>query len=130
MGCVGAYVGGSAVKKNISGPKEIMVLTGADAVTNVITRDLRQRGIMVSALPPNVQTEITPRYGLSVSWKTWDRCLGGGFAFNYITVELYDLDTNDLVYTRSRSVYSEDCPPLSGTIFQDFANDISSMFTN
>jgi hypothetical protein len=112
-------------KKNISGPKEIMVLIGADAITNVITRDLCQRGIMVSVLPPNVQTEITPRYDLSVSWQTWDRCLGGGFAFNYITVELYDL-----VYTRSRSGYSEDCPPLSGTIFQDFANDISSMFTS
>ena len=47
------------------------------------------------------------------------RCLGGGYKFNYINAELIDALNNETIANYANSGYSEGCPPLSGTIFQD-----------
>ena len=53
------------------------------------------------------------------------RCFGGGYHFDYINVELIDVRTNETVFHYSNSGYSENCPPLSGTIFTDIADMVS-----
>ena len=55
-----------------------------------------------------------------------ERCFGGGYKFDYIDVELINLKTNETVLHYSNSGYSEGCPPLSGTIFSDIKNLITS----
>ncbi|MDB0016475.1 hypothetical protein N9E28_02880, partial [Alphaproteobacteria bacterium] len=50
------------------------------------------------------------------------RCFGGGFKFNYINAELIDSLNNETLASYSNSGYSEGCPPLSGSIFEDITN--------
>jgi hypothetical protein len=65
--------------------------------------------------------ESSARYILKVegaaALDSMNRCMGGGYNFQYITVELIDTRANQTISTYSGSGYSEDCPPLSGKIF-------------
>lgn len=54
-----------------------------------------------------------------------NRCFGGGFRFSHISVDLVDAKTNETVLNVNGSGYSENCPPLSGTIFTDIAKAVS-----
>lgn len=56
------------------------------------------------------------------------RCFGGGYNFQYINVELIDIETNETAMHYSNSGYSENCPPLSGTIFTDIVKATSSIW--
>lgn len=55
-----------------------------------------------------------------------NRCLGGGFRFSHLTVELVDTQANETVMSVSGSGYSENCPPLSGTVFSDIVKAVSA----
>ena len=56
------------------------------------------------------------------------RCYGGGWNFDFINVELIDVETNETVMYYSNSGFSEGCPPLSGTIFTDIEKGIASLW--
>lgn len=56
------------------------------------------------------------------------RCFGGGYKFQYITTELIDALNNETLATYSNSGYSENCPPLSGTIFGDTVAMVDAIF--
>jgi hypothetical protein len=57
-----------------------------------------------------------------------ERCFGGGYKFNHITAEVIDTKTNETLATYSNSGYSENCPPLSGTIFADITKMVAGVF--
>jgi hypothetical protein len=54
------------------------------------------------------------------------RCFAGGYDFDYIDIELIDIVKNETVLHYSNSGYSENCSPLSGTIFTDIENLVNS----
>ena len=56
------------------------------------------------------------------------RCFGGGYRFEYIDAELIDVRTNETVLHYSNSGYSENCPPLSGTIFTDIVESVTQVW--
>lgn len=70
------------------------------------------------------------RYVLQVDGSTpydWARrCVGGGYNFDHITADLIDIATNETIMNISGSGYSENCPPMSGTIFSDIAEAVES----
>jgi hypothetical protein len=55
-----------------------------------------------------------------------NRCFGGGFKFSHVSVDLVDVKTNETVLNVNGAGYSENCPPLSGTIFADIAKAVSN----
>ena len=58
------------------------------------------------------------------------RCFGGGYKFSYIIAEIIDTARNVSLATYSNSGYSENCPPLSGTIFRDIADMVDAVFSS
>lgn len=56
------------------------------------------------------------------------RCFGGGYNFRNISVDLVDAKTNETILNVHGSGYSENCPPMSGTIFSDITNAISKLW--
>ena len=52
------------------------------------------------------------------------RCVGGGYKFDYISVDLVDINTNETILNYSDSGYSENCPPLSGNIFSNITEAV------
>lgn len=59
----------------------------------------------------------------------WERkCFGGGYNFNYISVDVVDTEQNETMLNISGSGYSEGCPPNSGTIFGDITNAIDELW--
>lgn len=53
-----------------------------------------------------------------------NRCFGGGYKFDHISTDLVDTVTNETILNVNGSGYSENCPPMSGTIFSDIANAV------
>lgn len=76
--------------------------------------------------------EATTRYYLSVDARAptdWGhRCFGGGFNFDYIYADLIDVSTNETIKSIEARGYSENCPPLSGTIYGDIAEMVASSY--
>lgn len=59
----------------------------------------------------------------------WEgKCFGGGYNFDYISVDVVDTRQNETMLNISGSGYSENCPPNSGTIFGDITNSISDLW--
>ena len=58
------------------------------------------------------------------------RCMGGGYKFNYISAEVIDTKTNQSIYSFNDSGYSENCPPVSGSIFTDLVDGINGLWKN
>tara|TARA_B110000459_G_scaffold36643_1_gene39216 strand:- start:594 stop:1043 length:450 start_codon:yes stop_codon:yes gene_type:complete len=56
------------------------------------------------------------------------RCFGGGYDFQFINVELIDVSKNETIATYANSGFTEDCPPMSGTIFTDINNMVNNTF--
>ncbi len=54
------------------------------------------------------------------------RCFGGGYNFEALNVDLVDTLTNETILNVNGSGYSENCPPLSGSLFGDVANAIDA----
>lgn len=59
-----------------------------------------------------------------------NRCFGGGYKFHYISTDLVDAVTNQTILNVNGSGYSEDCPPMSGSIFADIANAVDAAWGN
>lgn len=58
-----------------------------------------------------------------------NRCFGGGYKFHYISTDLVDAVTNETILNVNGSGYSENCPPMSGTIFTDIANAVDAAWS-
>ena len=55
-----------------------------------------------------------------------NRCFGGGYNFSQISVDLVDTVNNETLLNINGSGYSENCPPMSGTIFSDIVVAVQS----
>ncbi|NDV28114.1 hypothetical protein [Desulfovibrio sp. JC010] len=77
----------------------------------------------------NIYNEASTRYILYIDGDAYldqmNRCFGGGFKFIYINADLVDVETNETIANFSDGGYSENCPPLSGTIFNDLADTVA-----
>lgn len=73
--------------------------------------------------------EAEARYVLVIAgaapYDLMNRCFGGGFKFDHITADLVDTETNETLLNVNGSGYSENCPPMSGTIFGDIADAVA-----
>ncbi|TKB90425.1 MAG: hypothetical protein E8D40_11775 [Nitrospira sp.] len=59
-----------------------------------------------------------------------NRCFGGGYKFDHISVDLVDAKTNETILNVNGSGYSENCPPMSGSIFSDIASAVDAEWSN
>jgi hypothetical protein len=125
----------------VTGPKVIALdAPGAPWVLEIQNR-LKQAGFKVLRWSSRVRvTEQTERDRLEQYNKAearyvlvingfapydWaNRCFGGGYKFSTISVDLVDVQTNETILNINGSGYSENCPPLSGSIFQDIADAV------
>ncbi|PKM04278.1 MAG: hypothetical protein CVV16_05760 [Gammaproteobacteria bacterium HGW-Gammaproteobacteria-6] len=55
-----------------------------------------------------------------------NRCFAGGYRFTHISTDLVDTVTNETILNINGSGYSENCPPISGSIFTDIANAVDA----
>jgi hypothetical protein len=124
----------------------VVALSGArQPWTSEIEKRLRDKGFSVKRFttvarvsgqvgPDRVETysEAAARVVLRVDGSapntSMTRCFGGGFKFDYITAEVIDTRNNETLATYSNSGYSENCPPLSGTIFSDIVRMVEAVF--
>lgn len=70
--------------------------------------------------------EAATPYLLDIEYSLIDTCFGGGYDFARITASLVDTRTDETIAVYNDSGLSEDCPPLSGKIFEriaDFTNN-------
>jgi hypothetical protein len=72
--------------------------------------------------------ESSTRYVLSIrgyaNSDAMHRCFGGGFNFSELTAELIDTKTNETMFSVVGSGYSENCPPMSGTLFSNITEAV------
>ena len=140
--CVSTQTKEVLTDKRFSGPK-IVAMSGARASwVYEIEKRLRKNGFKikrmasqnlavekVSETKTKAYNEATARFILHIDGyapnTSMRRCLGGGYKFQYINVELIDVTLNETVLHYSNSGYTENCPPFSGTIFTDITNMIS-----
>jgi len=145
VGCVSTQTSDVFIQERITGPK-IVAMSGTRAPwAYEIENRLRQRGFKIkrmasqtvgiektSPTKTEVYNEASARFILHIDGYApntpMTRCIGGGYKFDYINVELIDVATNETAMHYSNSGYSENCQPLSGTIFADIVNMISSVW--
>lgn len=125
----------------VSGPKVIALDAPSAPWVLEIQNRLKQSGFKVLRWSSRVRvTEQTERDRLEQYNKAearyvlvingfapydWaNRCFGGGYKFSTISVDLVDVHTNETILNINGSGYSENCPPLSGSIFQDIADAV------
>jgi hypothetical protein len=129
----------------IVAPKKISI-TGVRAPwVSEIEKRLRNNGFEVkryvsqstvmeklSSRKTEIYDKAASRYVLNVDGyapnSNMHRCVGGGYKFNYINVEVIDLVENEVIANYSNNGYSENCPPLSGKIFSDIVGLISQLW--
>lgn len=125
----------------VSGPKVIALDAPSAPWVIEIQNRLKQSGFKVLRWSSRVRvTEQTERDRLEQYNKAearyvlvingfapydWaNRCFGGGYKFSTISVDLVDVQTNETILNINGSGYSENCPPLSGSIFQDITDAV------
>ena len=144
-GCVSTKSVDVFVSEKISGPK-VIAMSGVRAPwVFEIEKRLRARGFEVKRwasqnraieqVSPNkleayneASAQVILRIDGFAPNTSMTRCFGGGYKFNYITVEAIDVAKNETLAAFSNSGYSENCPPLSGTIFGDIAGMVDGLF--
>jgi hypothetical protein len=126
----------------IVGPKVIALDAPSAPWVIEIQNKLKQKGFKVlrwssrtrvseQATSNRIETfnEAEARYVLVIDgYAPYDwanRCFGGGYRFSHISTDLVDVATNQTILNVNGSGYSENCPPMSGTIFTDIANAVS-----
>ena len=145
VSCVTTQTKDVFIQERVTGPKVVaMSGTRAPWVYEIENR-LRKRGFAikrmasqtvaietVSPTKTEAYNEASARFILHLDGyapnTAMTRCIGGGYKFDYINVELIDVATNETALHYSNSGYSENCPPLSGTIFTDIVNLVSSVW--
>ena len=144
-GCVATKEKTVYVTTPINAPKEIaLVGTRYPWVSQIETR-LRAKGFKikrfasVSEATTKVSSSTTETYNKASTRiilaldgyahnTSMTRCFGGGYNFNYINAELIDAKNNETIAVYYNSGYSENCPPLSGTIFTDITEIVEGTF--
>lgn len=131
--------------EKITGPK-VITLSGTQAPwVYEIERRLRAKGFKIKRMNSQLVAtekvsetrtesykEASARYILDVNGYapsgSMRQCFGGGYDFQYLNVELLDVKTNEIAMHYSDSGYSENCQPMSGSIFGDVAESVSSLW--
>jgi hypothetical protein len=72
------------------------------------------------------ETRYILRIDGSAQMDTMHRCMGGGYDFEYISAELIDAKTNQTISSFSGNGMSENCPPMSGHIYQQITSMVKS----
>jgi hypothetical protein len=115
--CVSSKVVEVFQEEKITGPKVVAMLGPRKPWIFQIEKRLKQDGFKV------LRTTNGARYILNIEGHApidpMNRCFGGGYNFDYITVELIDTLKNETLFYYSDSGFTEGCPPMSGTIFGD-----------
>lgn len=131
------------VDKKITEPKVIALDAPRTPWVVEIENRLRQKGFKVLrwASTKRIKEQVSDttteefkqastRYVLSIEGfaplDAMHRCIAGGYQFEYINTELIDVQANETILNISGSGYSENCAPLSGTIFQDIVSGVES----
>lgn len=144
-GCVSTKSMDILVDKKFEGPKIIAMSGSRDPWIYEIEKRLREQGFEikrmasknvsveeVSPTKTEAYNEASARFVLHVEGyapnTSMSRCFGGGYRFEYINAELIDVRNNETVMHYSNSGYSENCPPLSGTIFSDISGAVSQVW--
>lgn len=144
-GCVSTRTMEVLIQEKVDGPKVVAMSGSREPWVIEIERRLRERGFEVLRMPSQltaveqvstsrteVFNEAAARFILVVNGyapnTSLTRCFGGGYNFESITVELIDAADNKTAMYYSNSGYSENCPPLSGTIFTDIVNGVDQIW--
>lgn len=131
------------IDQKITEPKLIALDAPRTPWVVKIENRLRQKGFKILrwASTKNVKEQVSDtttqefkqasaRYVLSIEGfaplDAMHRCIAGGYKFEYITTELIDVKANETILNISGSGYSENCAPLSGTIFKDIVSGVDS----
>jgi hypothetical protein len=142
-GCVSSGEVTQMTEEKIHGPKVVALDAGGAPWTVQIQNRLKKAGFKVlrwsSRTRVAEQTErnriqqfnkAEARYILQLSGQApldWGhRCVGGGFKFDYLDANLIDVETNETILNINGKGYSEDCPPMSGSIFQDIVDAVNN----
>ena len=142
-GCVSSGEVTQMTDEKIRGPKVVALDAGGAPWTVQIQNRLKKAGFKVlrwsSRTRVMEQTDrnrieqfnkAEARYILQLTGQAptdWGhRCIGGGFKFDYLDANLVDVETNETILNVSGKGYSEDCAPMSGTIFQDIVNAVNN----
>jgi len=142
-GCVSSGEVTQMTDEKIRGPKVVALDAGGAPWSVQIQNRLRKAGFKV--LRWSSRTRVTQqtdtnhveqfnraeaRYILQLSGQAptdWGhRCVGGGFKFDYLDANLVDVQTNETILNINGKGYSEDCPPMSGSIFQDIVDAVNN----
>lgn len=132
---------------SIEGPRVVALVGQRRPWTVEIESRLRDRGYTVRRFPSvavvyeeisetraEVFNEASARVILVVDGHapntSMTRCFGGGYRFSYIEAELIDTAENETLAYYANSGHSENCPPVSGTIFTDIVWMVDSVFAN
>lgn len=120
---------------HIETSKEIGLDAPVTPWVSQIELKLRQKGFSVKRITRNETKALDgkkARYILVLEGSYasgWEnRCFGGGYKFDHLTAELIDMEKNESLASVSGEGYSENCPPLSGTIFQDVASAVANQW--
>lgn len=143
FGCVKSKSVNYYVDEKITSPKVIAFEGPRTPWVAPIIQELRKRGFKVkrwgsrrqsiektSSDKIEVYNEASTRYILYIDGSAYldqmNRCFGGGYKFVYINVDLVDVETNETIANYSDAGYSENCPPMSGSIFGDLADTVAN----
>lgn len=130
-------------ESKLEGPKVIALKAPNAPWVIEIQNRLKQNGFKVlrwssrtkvteQTSPNRIETfnEAEARYILVIEgYAPYDwanRCFGGGYKFSEISADLVDTKNNETILNVNGSGYSENCPPMSGTIFADIANAVNA----
>lgn len=142
-GCVTTKSSDLMIEHKIDAPKVLTVKGTRAPWVYEIEKRLKKRGFTIKRIASqSVSTEVVSDNKVSTYNEAsapfvllidgyapnnaMERCFGGGYNFSYIDIEMVNLINNETVLHYNNSGYSEGCPPLSGTIFTDIENLISS----
>ena len=131
------------VDRKIEGPKVIALDAPRTPWVVEIESRLRQSGFQVLrwASQRRVREQVTDsrteefrestaRYVLVIDGYApldrMNRCLGGGYRFDFLTAELVDTKTNETLFNVSGSGYSENCQPMSGRLFTNIISAVQN----
>jgi hypothetical protein len=144
-GCASPKVAETYSEHSVDGPRVVALVGARRSWTIEIEKRLRESGIVVKRFASTqivsekkadgrVETysEATARVVLRVDGYAPDtamtRCIAGGWKFDFITAEVIDTKTNETLASYSNSGYSENCAPMSGSIFGDITKMVLSVF--
>jgi hypothetical protein len=140
--CVSLFLAGCATgtvvqqsQTKIDEPKRIGLDAPLAPWVPQIEARLRQKGFTVKRISRDRYDALTDKFARYIlvlggsHYTGWERrCFGGGWKFEYVTAELIDMENNESVVSITGEGYSENCPPASGTIFEDIATAVASQW--